>query len=404
MLRPFVCAVTAATLAGCLPTPEPEPTTGTIDLALVGQAADGSVFRLRDATISLTGGFGALTFSTEDDLDRTAITQRLVPGSYGLALSSTWRLERLAADGATVPVTALLLSTNPQTFAIEPGEVTRVALRFGVAGGPVQLGDGDLEIGVDVEPLASPAIELSLPTTQIDEGTTFLAAVRLSHPPGTTTTVTIASDNPAVLQPIQSTATFTPGNWASPQIVTFMAPADADTAHAIVTITARIDEANATQAVVEVVDTTLVAVGWPAASTAFTTVSQPTVDLYQVAIDAPLELRRLQVTASAGDITLGVYSDAGGRPAVRLTSASGWAGSLGSATTPFLDEPIAVAPGTYWLAVTSAQFGARFANAQGDGAADRCRTAGGGLPASLAGTALTCDQAPPIAIAALGRP
>jgi hypothetical protein len=406
MLRLLASVATAAALAGCFTSsaPEPDDTTGEIDLALVGQAEDGSVFRLRDATITVSGGFGALTFSTEDDPDRTAITQRLVPGSYSLTLSSTWRLERLAADGTTVPVTALLLSTNPQTVAIEPSEVTRVALRFGVAGGPVELGDGDLAIGVDVEPLPSPAIELVLPTAQIDEGTSFLAAVRLSHPPGATTTVTIESDTPAALQPTPSTVTFTPGNWSSPQIVNFMAPMDADTAHATVTITARIDEATATHAVVEVIDTTLIAVGWPEASSTFTTVSMPTVDLYRVVIDAPLELHRLQVTASAGDIVLGVYSDAGGRPEALLASVYGWAGSIGWPTTSFLDEPVAVAPGTYWLAVTSSQFGAQFANAPGGGVTDRCRSAGGGLPLSLATRVLTCDVAPPIAIAALGRP
>jgi hypothetical protein len=199
------------------------------------------------------------------------------------------------------------------------------------------------------------------------------------------------------------TAATAPTNWASPQSLTLTAPTDPDTAHALVTITARIDAATATQSVVEVVDTTMVAIGWPEASTAFSYVTMPTIDLYEVAIDAPLAVRHLQVTANAGNIMLGVYGDAGGRPDVLLASAYGWSGSLGSPTTAFLDEPTVLTPGIYWLAVSSSQFGTWFANAQDSAVTAHCRTAGGGLPPSLAGTALTCDVAPPIAIAALGR-
>jgi hypothetical protein len=407
MLRSIAPIVAATVLAGCVTYSGAEPgeATGQIDLALVGQAENGSVFRLRDATLTVSGGFGALTFSTEDDPDRTAITQRLAPGSYELALGSTWRLERLAADGATVPVTAVLLSANPQSFAIEPDEVTQVALRFGVAGGAVQLGDGDLEIGVDVDLLPPPSVVLTV-DLQVDEGGVLYAGIRLSQPPAEATVVTIESDNPAALVVAPQTVTFTPTTWAAPQLLTMLASTDDDFEPATVTITARIDATTATHAVVQVIDTTLVAVGWPEPRTDFTTIVSPTISLFQTTIDAPLEVRHLQVTAAGSEILLGLYTDAGGRPDARaLVSSYGWADSLGRPTTIAVEEPAIVPPGTYWLAVANSFSVIRFANAVSDVTTARCRTPFQvDLPASLAGVALTCDQAQPIAIAALGRP
>jgi hypothetical protein len=249
--RSLVMFAGAAALAGCL-SPDPDPATGQIGLSLVGQAENGTAFRLRNAAITVAGPAGTLTFSTEDDPDRTAIVERLATGAYSVGLDGSWRLEQLAADGAATPVTASLLSPNPQAFTIAADAVTRVALRFGVPGGEVELGEGDLELGVDVDVLPEPQLQAVVTDTAVVglvEGDHHVVAVRLAAAPAADVVVTATADDAAVTV-APASIVFTATTWNQPQFVQLAAPHDVDVGDASTTV--RLTAAAATPATVAV--------------------------------------------------------------------------------------------------------------------------------------------------------
>jgi len=124
---------------------------GGVELALTGQSPSGVTYRLRDAQIDLAGSGVAVSFSTETDPTRTALTARVASGPYTLDLHPGWRLERIAADGTATNVDATLLSANPQSLEVVAGAVTNAALRFRAAGEDVAMGDGDVVVTIDVE-------------------------------------------------------------------------------------------------------------------------------------------------------------------------------------------------------------------------------------------------------------
>jgi hypothetical protein len=227
----LIVASTAALLAGCLdPDPAPDATTGQVDLALVGRSLDGTAYRLRNAAITVTGAGDVLTFDTEDDPDRTAITQRLAAGTYSLALGGSWRLERLDAGGPT-PVTAALVSTNPQRFFVSRDEVTPLALRFRVAGGEVELGQGDIRVGVEVIVGSDPQVQavVAAPSSLgILEGGVGIVEVRLAAAPASDVVVTATPDDPAALSVAPASVTFTTATWNEPRYLQVAARHDDD--------------------------------------------------------------------------------------------------------------------------------------------------------------------------------
>jgi hypothetical protein len=499
----------AAALGGCVAA-DTDDSFGHIDLALVGQAGDGTAYRLRDASIAVAGPTGTLTFATEDDPDRTAITRRLATGTYALELGGSWRLERLAGTTAT-PVTATLLSSNPQSFTIDTDALTRVSLRFGVPGGEVQLGEGDLAIGVDVDVLPEPQIQAIVPGAtaigvgegntaivslrlaaaptsdtevwltsadptrmrvapsrvlftpatwnqpqfaqvtglgdddvvnsepialhlstagvpeaivavtvvdidrmsvvleptgfQVEEGENLALGVRLSHRPAATTTVTVVASDAAALFVSPDTLTFTADDWSTAKYTSLQAPLDADRLSSSVTITALIDAATATQMTVQVIDTTLDAIGWPVSTLDLDTVPSSLITAYQVVLDAPFDLRRLQLDGtSPSSVHVGLYDDAGGRPGSRLASAAPiqLVGVSDPVRVDVHEGSVFLPLGAYWLVVAG---NAPLTTSTVPVPALRCRGTwlGGGLPGFLGGAALTCGHAPAIGIAGLGQ-
>ena len=123
---------------------------GTVELRLTGQAPSGAIYRLRDADLTIQGAGAPVVAHTEDDPSRTQLSEHLVAGAYTLALSGTWRLERVTATSAQ-PVTGTLLSPNPQPFEIRTGERTPVELRFLVNREEVPMGEGDVDVSVGFE-------------------------------------------------------------------------------------------------------------------------------------------------------------------------------------------------------------------------------------------------------------
>ncbi|HEX3760624.1 MAG TPA: hypothetical protein VHW23_18040 [Kofleriaceae bacterium] len=136
-----------ASIAGCA-APR-EPSLGTVTANLVGQAPSGAVYRLRHAVITVTGPGTTRIWNTEDDPDRTSLSDDVPIGNYSASLAAGWDLERIEGASAT-PVTAQLVSDNPVDFLVSPDQRTSVPLRFHVDTDEVDLSQGyDLVLTVD---------------------------------------------------------------------------------------------------------------------------------------------------------------------------------------------------------------------------------------------------------------
>jgi hypothetical protein len=142
-----VCMLLVTLLAACGSEPE---SMGSLSLGLSGQSASGALYRLRNGVVFVAGATGTTTFQTEDDPSRSSLSARLPAGDYHLALSEGWYLERVAMDGTSTRVEAALLSENPQTVTVVAGAVTTGLLRFRAGDDDVTLGNGDVEVRIDV--------------------------------------------------------------------------------------------------------------------------------------------------------------------------------------------------------------------------------------------------------------
>jgi hypothetical protein len=123
--------------------------TGTMQVNLVGQGSQGTLFRLRDAVVTVQGPDRTLFFNSEEDPDETSFSAVVPAGSYTSFLQEGWRLERI--EGGKSVVAAALISPNPELFEVVPGEITRVALRFRAGQDVVVTDPGLLEIVIEVE-------------------------------------------------------------------------------------------------------------------------------------------------------------------------------------------------------------------------------------------------------------
>jgi hypothetical protein len=132
---------------------EPVGPVGRVEFNLVGQGSQGSLFRLRDAVVTVQGPDRTLFFDSEENPDETSFSAVLPAGSYSSFLQEGWHLERL--DTSKVVANATLLSSNPDFFEVLEGDRTRVALRFQVERDVVVTDPGLLEITLEVEEAAS---------------------------------------------------------------------------------------------------------------------------------------------------------------------------------------------------------------------------------------------------------
>jgi hypothetical protein len=127
------------------------PGLGTVTLNLVGQAPSGTVYRLRHAVITVSGPASRI-WNTEDDPDRTSLSDQVPAGDYTASLAPGWNLERIEGASAT-PIAAQLISENPASFVVSPQQRTTVPLRFHVDTDVVDLSQGyDLVLTVGESP------------------------------------------------------------------------------------------------------------------------------------------------------------------------------------------------------------------------------------------------------------
>jgi hypothetical protein len=140
--------VLVGSIAGCAG-PTTEPSLGTVTANLVGQAPSGTIYRLRHAVITVTGFGNTRVWNTEDNPDRTSLSDDVVVGNYTASLAPGWSLERIEGALAT-PVTAQLVSDNPVDFLVSPQQRTLVPLRFHVDTDVVDMSQGyDLVLTVE---------------------------------------------------------------------------------------------------------------------------------------------------------------------------------------------------------------------------------------------------------------
>ena len=222
-------ALLAAAVLGTSACADSNDDLGQLDLSLVGQAPSGTLYRLRDAELTIDGPGGARTFRTEDDPSRTQIDTRLPSGAYTLRLSDGWRLERVTASGGET-VAAAMASEIPLPFQMQAGEVTAVVLRFRAGADDVDLGEGDLSISIGVDEVEAPTGPQEIVATPnvlgIGEGGTAAVGVHLAQPISAPLTVAVSATGAISVSP--ATLTFTPANRGIDQVLLVTAPQDAN--------------------------------------------------------------------------------------------------------------------------------------------------------------------------------
>lgn len=149
----FALALAMGTASfGCKDQPlsENEEQVGTLSLPLVTSSAD--AYRLSDATFVIETQVGTVvaTLDSESDPDAQALTATLNQGNYAVGLEDGWVLSKIEVDGTETPVRAALLSVNPQLFKIKSSLETDLSFSFTTDLGTVTIGQGSVNIGVDV--------------------------------------------------------------------------------------------------------------------------------------------------------------------------------------------------------------------------------------------------------------
>lgn len=146
---PWILGAALCTVA-CAQSPIEEQ--GNLRMGIVGEDADGNQYRLRDGEFDLSGA-SAATISTEEPVDPVDALSLVLPaGDYDITLNDGWRLERFdPATSIAIDVEAFLNSANPASASIQTDTATSVAFQFFVPDvGPVTLGEGTLDIEIDV--------------------------------------------------------------------------------------------------------------------------------------------------------------------------------------------------------------------------------------------------------------
>ncbi len=158
----IVVAIVPIVAVGCMSADttrtETIHSTGTIQMSLTGVGISGTEYRLRYAAFDIFGA-SALGFSSEDYLDVPTVQMVLQAGDYQIELEGGWTLERRNSD-IYEPVNAVLLSDNPVAFTIVDQQTTSVAFRFKTDGEVINLGQGTLDVSIEVDESAAAGVQL----------------------------------------------------------------------------------------------------------------------------------------------------------------------------------------------------------------------------------------------------
>ncbi len=88
-----------------------------------------------------------VTLNSDNDAG-VSLEAQLPQGDYVIELLGGWALEGHGAE--TSLVQAALVTRNPSVFQIQHGQVTDLAFVFATSSGEVTLGEGEVEVGIDV--------------------------------------------------------------------------------------------------------------------------------------------------------------------------------------------------------------------------------------------------------------
>jgi hypothetical protein len=163
--RIAIATLSAALVAACA-----VDETGDLHVSLTGTGRySGTVYRLRNAELIVSGGGATRVYSTEVDPDRTVITTPLPTGEYTLRVPDGWFLERRQGDGTFDAVPATMSTPNPQGFAIADHRSTNVTLRFLVGGEEVSLDEGTLTVDLSID-----EVDTEIPSGPVASGDDML--------------------------------------------------------------------------------------------------------------------------------------------------------------------------------------------------------------------------------------
>lgn len=126
---------------------------GTVRMPLRAVSDDGTEYQLRQAEFDISGP-QTVTVLSEDYLTQDAAQVVLGVGDYQVELTGTWQMERIV-DGMPEAVEATLVSGNPVAFSIQDQGVSAVTFRFEVEGEVVEMGEGVLELRIEVDEIES---------------------------------------------------------------------------------------------------------------------------------------------------------------------------------------------------------------------------------------------------------
>ncbi|HEY6562331.1 MAG TPA: choice-of-anchor Q domain-containing protein [Polyangiaceae bacterium] len=127
---------------------------GRLSVSLTARSASGVTYRLRHGIFKITGA-SAAKLSTETAPSAQFLQAELPSGAYLARLASGWFLEKQTTAGAFERVDAALTSANPVAFNIIDQRTTSVRFRFKAGDDVLDVGDGRLSVGIDVEESAS---------------------------------------------------------------------------------------------------------------------------------------------------------------------------------------------------------------------------------------------------------
>ena len=144
-LVPLLAGAVWAT--ACSPASDHSPDVGSLQLAVQTSVGD-VVYELTNANFQIQGTT-ELVLSTEGN-DRGSTLEQVLPvGDYSVELLPEWTLVA-SDDSEPRAVEATLTSPNPIELTIAAGETSYVAYRFEITTGEVTLGEGTLELGIEV--------------------------------------------------------------------------------------------------------------------------------------------------------------------------------------------------------------------------------------------------------------
>jgi hypothetical protein len=157
-----ICITLALALGACT---AHQDEAGAVSLAITATGSDGATYALPAGTRLTLATSLIPNYDVALDGSGTDVQVSVTAGSYQAEIYNTdnnyttqWPLLRSNSDGSTTPVTATLVTPQPQMLTVTTGQTTALGFQFVIpSGGTVVFGHGtvDVSIGVGTQPASS---------------------------------------------------------------------------------------------------------------------------------------------------------------------------------------------------------------------------------------------------------